>query len=162
METTPTKKAGVFPLVLLLVGVALGAAGAALVSRWVDPGLLAPFRDGEGVEGRVLEKALESDRLLLKIESEHGVFLATFTARQAEIDLLVEPGDTVTLDAREYRPFLEDPTLDRVIKPKPPLEAEDPGEEPGVEAGAEDEPLVDELEEVEPAAEPPREEETPA
>jgi hypothetical protein len=162
METTPTKKAGVFPLVLLLVGVALGAAGAALVSRWVDPGLLAPFRDGEGVEGRVLEKALESDRLLLKIESEHGVFLATFTARQAEIDLLVEPGDTVTLDAREYRPFLEDPTLDRVRKPEPPLETEDPGEEPGVEAGAEDEPLVDELEEVEPAAEPPREEETPA
>jgi hypothetical protein len=158
METAPTKKAGVFPLVLLVLGVALGAAGAALVPRWVDPGLLAPFRRGEGVEGRVVDKALESDRLLLKIESEQGVFLATFTERQAEIDLLVDPGDTVTLDAREYRPFLEDPTLDRVRKPKPPLETEAPAEE----AGVEDEPLIDELEEVEPAAEPPREEETPA
>jgi hypothetical protein len=158
METAPTKKASLFPLLLLVLGVALGAAGAALVLRWVDPGLLAPFRGGDGVEGRVLDKALESDRLLLKIESEHGVFLATFTERQAEIDLLVDAGDTVTLDAREYRPFLEDPTLDRVRRSNPQLEPEEPGEE----AGVEDEPLIDELEEVEPAAEPPGEEETPA
>ena len=158
METAPTKKTGVFPLFLLVLGVALGAAGATLVSRWADSGLLSPLRSGKGVEGRVLDKALESDRLLLKIESEHGVFLATFTERQAEIDLLVDPGDTVTLDAREYRPFLGDPTLARVRKPKPPLEPEEPVED----AEVEDEPLIDELEEVEPAAEPPREEETPA
>ncbi len=145
------------------MGVALGVAGTVLVSRWAGPTLMSAFQGSEAVEGRVLDKALESDRLLLKIETEDGVLLATFTERQAQIDLLVDPGDTLALDAREYRPFLEDPGLARVRKPKPPHEPEetpvdasvvedeapiDEPEETPVEASVEDEAPIDEPEET--------------
>ncbi len=40
--------------------------------------------------------------------------LVTFTQKVAELDLLLEPGDTVTLITTGYATFVEDPTLDRV------------------------------------------------
>jgi hypothetical protein len=134
----------------LLFGVALGVAGTILVRHSVGPDLLSRFRSDDAVEGHVLDKALESDRLLLKIETEQGAFLATFTERQAEIDLLVDPGDTITLDVQAYQPFLADPAIARVRKPKLPMESE----EPTVETGIEVEPQITEPQAVEPTAVP--------
>ena len=70
------------------------------------------------MESVVLGKSREEGRLLLKLETERGVLLATFTERVEEIDLLVEKGDRVTLRVAQYQPFLTDPTLDRVVKPE--------------------------------------------
>jgi hypothetical protein len=42
--------------------------------------------------------------------------LATFTERVAEIDLLVAPGDTVTLGVPRYQPFVENPSFEGVKK----------------------------------------------
>ena len=155
METAPAKRGGHVLLVLVL-GVVLGVAGTILARHWVGPNLLSPFQKSGLVEGVVLDTALEPDRLLLKIESEHGVLLATFTQRQEEIDLLVDPGDTIALDVRDYEPFLADPAIKRVRKPKPPIEPE----EPPAEIGIEEEPRITEPQEVEPPAER-RETETP-
>jgi len=157
METGPIRRVGLFFFFVLVPGIALGIAGTILASHWAGPDLLSPFRSGGSVEGRVLDKAREGDRLLLKIEAEHGVLLATFTQRQEEIDLLVDPADTITLDVREYQPFLEDPAIERVRKPKSPIEPE----EPPVKTGTEEEPRITEPQEIEPAAEP-SETETPA
>jgi hypothetical protein len=70
------------------------------------------------MESVVLGKSREEGRLLLKLETEGGVLLATFTERVEEIDLLVEKGDRVTLRVAQYQPFLTDPRLDRVVKPE--------------------------------------------
>ncbi len=40
--------------------------------------------------------------------------LVTFTQKVAELDLLLEPGDMVTLLTPGYATFVEDPILDRV------------------------------------------------
>lgn len=100
-----------------LAGVALGVAAALLVPRYVTPYLPAPFRAGElRVQGPVLAEQQEEDRLLLTVETEQGAMLATFRQQVSEISLLVDEGDTVTLGVREYRPFVENPTLVGVWK----------------------------------------------
>jgi hypothetical protein len=38
-----------------------------------------------------------------------------------EIDLLIDQGDSVTLALSQYKPFLEDPTIAAVQKPRPGL-----------------------------------------
>jgi len=142
MEAVP-RRAGLFFFVLV-PGVALGIVLTMLALQWVGPDLLSPFHSGSSVEGRVLNKALESDRLLLKIEAEDGVLLATFTERQEEIDLLVDPGDTLTLDVKGYQPFLADPAIERVRRTNPPVEPE----EPQAEGGVKEEPRLTEPPEV--------------
>jgi hypothetical protein len=44
--------------------------------------------------------------------------LATFTKRVAEIDLLIEPGDTIALALRSDEPFVDDPQIERVKRRK--------------------------------------------
>lgn len=101
----------------LLAGVALGVAATLLVPRFVAPHLPAPFRAGEvRVQGPVLAEQQEEDRLLLTVGTEQGAMLATFRQQVTEIALLVDEGDTVTLGVREYRPFVQDPTLVGVRK----------------------------------------------
>lgn len=123
METAPTEGIG-FELFVLLLGVALGVAGTILSRRAVGREASSRFQPGSPLEGRVLDKLLESDWLLLRLETEHGVLLATFTKMPEEIDRLVDAGDTVTLDVRRYRPTLEDPPILKVRKP-PPIERAD-------------------------------------
>lgn len=105
-------------ILLFLVGLGLGIAGTLLLPRWLDPYLPTALRSGAGeaVEGEVLGKRLEGDRLLLTVETSRGAVLATFGERVAEIDLLVEPGDSVTLGLGRYRPFVEDPSVEGVRK----------------------------------------------
>ena len=40
--------------------------------------------------------------------------LVTFTQKVAELDLLLEPGDAVTLITTAYTTFVDDPILERV------------------------------------------------
>jgi len=132
-------------LLVLLVGVVLGVGATILIPRWAEPYLPEVFRTRALLEGEVLAKEMESDRLLLKVSTKEGVLLATFTQRQKEIDVLVETGDIVTLGVDRYQPFLEEPTIERMRKPErrvepAPVESPPPqrqvGEEENPEGGA--------------------------
>lgn len=117
-------------VVILLIGLALGVAGS-LVTPKVARRYLpeAIVGTAEGVDGTVLAKNREADRLLLTVGTDHGAVLITFRKKVAEIALLVEPGDTVTLGLPRYEPFVEDPAIRRVRKRKP-------GRPPDAEAGS--------------------------
>jgi len=105
----------------LMIGIALGVAGAILV---VAPELAAPllpqsFRaKPQLVEGEVDRKMREGDRLLLTVQTSQGTVLATFRKKVPEIDLLVQKGDTLTLGLQRYAPFADDPAIERVRKPE--------------------------------------------
>lgn len=104
-------------LLAFLLGVALGAAVALFAPRFLGPYLPASIAGGgETVEGEVLGKRLEGERLLLTVETPRGAVLATFRDRVAEIDLLVEEGDSVALGLGRYRPFVDDPDVEGVRK----------------------------------------------
>lgn len=101
----------------LLSGLALGILGTIFVPDLARPYLPAMMR-GEAVEisGIVEAKSREADRLLLTISGSSGAVLVTYTHQVAEMDLLIEPGDSVILAVREYEPFVEDPSVRRVQK----------------------------------------------
>lgn len=109
-----------------VLGLILGFLLAQLTPVWWERYLPESLRMGRLVEGEVLDKEERSDQLLLKISTEDGVLLATFTDRLDEIDLLVENGDNITLRIRGYQPFLNDPPIERVQKPAKSAEAEAP------------------------------------
>jgi hypothetical protein len=98
-------------------GLVLGILGTIFV-----PGLIRPYMPdmlkGENVEiaGVVEAKSREADRLLLTIGGDAGAVLVTYTQEIPEMDLLIEPGDSVVLAVREYAPFVEDPSVRRVQK----------------------------------------------
>ena len=81
----------------LLIGFILGVGAATR-----GPALVAPYLpksisgQSERIEGEVLQKQREANRLLLKVATAQGSMLVTFTQKVAELDLLLEPGDTVT------------------------------------------------------------------
>ena len=107
-------------LLTLVVGIALGVAGTILGPRLAGPYLPEVVRGKtELVEGRVVRKQQEPDRLLLTVVSERGAILATFRHKITEINLLVDQGDTVTLALAGYQPFVDDPPIRRVQKQKP-------------------------------------------
>lgn len=97
----------------LLAGVILGVGVAT-----IGPALIAPYlpksMSGQRarIEGEVLGKQREANRLLLKVGTAQGPMLVTFTQKVAELDLLLEPGDTVTLLTLGYATFVDDLTLD--------------------------------------------------
>ncbi len=124
MEATPAERVG-YDLLILLFGVGLGVVGTLLLRGARGRDKLSRFPTGGRLEGRILEKLLTLDWLLLKVETKHGVLLATFREMPVEIDLLVDPGDAITLDVREYRPTLEDPRIEKVRRP-PPIEPDTP------------------------------------
>lgn len=101
----------------LLAGLVLGALGALFGPDLAAPYLPSLLRPSlEEVAGPVLGKRSEGERLLLTVNTERGAVLATFRQRVAEIDLLVEEGDTVTLGVDGYAPLMEDPLLRAVKK----------------------------------------------
>ncbi len=104
-------------IVVLAVGLALGV-GAALVGpkfarRYLPESIVGSM---EGVEGKVLAKGRDGDRLLVTVETAEGATLITFKRRVPEIDLLVEVGDIITLGLARYEPFVQDPAIQRVRK----------------------------------------------
>lgn len=102
----------------LLTGVILGIGAMTM-----GPALVAPYLpksisgQGERIQGEVLRKQREANRLLLKVGTTQGPMLVTFTQKVTELDLLLEPGDTVTLITSGYATFVDDPSLDRVQTP---------------------------------------------
>jgi hypothetical protein len=104
---------------MLAIGIVLGVGA---VTK--GPGLVAPYLpksisgQGERIDGEVVRKQREGNRLLLKVATPQGPMLVTFTQKVAELDLLLEPGDRVELIIPAgYATFVEDPTLERVKRP---------------------------------------------
>jgi len=99
----------------LLVGMVVGFGAA---SR--GPALIAPYlpKAGSGadehIEGQVVRKQREGNRLLVKVTTAQGPMLVTFTQKVADLDVLLDPGDTVTLVIPGYATFVENPVLERV------------------------------------------------
>ena len=105
--------------VTLLVGAALGVAATIYGPPAVDPYLPTQLRlRSRVVEGQVLQKQREGNRVLVKIQTDQGVILAAFSKRVAEIDLLVEPGVTIALSLPDDQPVVDDPAIERVKRPK--------------------------------------------
>ena len=102
----------------LLAGIALGVAGTIFAPEVAGPYLPEAFRvkKAETVDGEVVRKLREGERLLLTVQTSQGSVLATFKKKVAEIDLLVQQGDTITLALGRYEPFVEDPAIERVRK----------------------------------------------
>ena len=98
-------------------GLLLGVIGTLFLPDLLRPYLPDMFK-GENVEiaGVVEAKSREADRLLLTIGGDAGAVLVTYTQEIPEMDLLIEPGDSVVLAVREYAPFVEDPSVRRVQK----------------------------------------------
>lgn len=110
-------------IVALLVGLGLGIAlGFAAPRYW--PELTAPWEGKrELIEGEVLREERRDDRYLLTLKTPQGAILASFRERAAEVDLLVDPGDRVTLALPGYAPFVSDPRIARVLKRDQPRPA---------------------------------------
>jgi TOBE domain-containing protein len=101
-----------------LIGIVVGIGAA---SR--GPALIAPYLpktgggSGEHIEGQVVRKQREGNRLLVKLTTAQGPMLVTFTQKVADLDVLLDPGDTVTLMIPSYATFIEDPVFERIQAP---------------------------------------------
>jgi hypothetical protein len=117
LEERPKKAKGGAAFIAFLIGVAIGVTGTLLVPRYFGSYLPAGLGGGgETLEGPVLGKRQEEGRLLLTVDAQQGAALATFSERVAEIDLLVDVGDTITLGVTGYEPFIDDPAFRGVRK----------------------------------------------
>ena len=103
---------------ILLVGMSLGIGGTIFGPEVAAPYLPEAFqvKKPENVTGEVMRKLREGDRVLLTVQTSQGTVLATFKKKVAEIDLLVQQGDVLTLALSRYEPFVEDPAIERVRK----------------------------------------------
>ncbi len=104
-------------LIVLILGIALGAAGALTLPRTVQPYLPDALAGRRAViKGVVVTKERKPAALLLSVNTPQGALLATFTRNADETGLLVGPGDAVELRVKGYEPFIADPTVLRVVK----------------------------------------------
>ena len=119
-------------LLMLILGLILGAVAALTLPNLVRPFLPSILTGGgEMAEGVVDSKRWDGERLLLALRTEDGAVLVTFTQKAAEIDLLVDAGDRVTLGLEAYEPFVVDPDVAKVVKGEatPMLEQNEPVED---------------------------------
>ncbi len=125
-------------VLVLLAGIALGVVGTIFGPDVAGPYLPEAFlvKKAETIDGEVVRKLREGERLLLTVQTSQGSVLATFKKKVAEIDLLVQQGDTITLALSRYEPFVDEPAIERVRKqePTPRPKAGAPSSFPGVEA----------------------------
>jgi len=98
----------------IVVGVGAMTKGPALVAPYLPKSISG---QSERIDGEVVRKQREGNRLLVKVATAQGPMLVTFTQKVAELDLLLEPGDRVELITSAYATFVEDPTLERVKRP---------------------------------------------
>jgi hypothetical protein len=101
----------------LVIGILLGVALSYYFPRYAGPYLENITSPDAALEGEVTDKVSESGRLVLKVSTEDGVLLASFVERRSDVDMLVDAGDTIALEADRYRPFLEEPAILSVDKP---------------------------------------------
>jgi TOBE domain len=98
----------------IVLGVGAMTKGPALVAPYLPKSISG---QSERIDGEVVRKQREGNRLLVKVATAQGPMLVTFTQKVAELDLLLEPGDRVELITSAYATFVEDPTLERVKRP---------------------------------------------
>lgn len=111
----------VIPTTLFCLGLGIGLSGPILATRYLEPFMPGFLKKPlHPLEGTVTHKQLDQDRLLMTITTQDGTILATFVKQIAEIDLLVEEKDSITLDVRQYEPFVKDPPVLKVNKQTPP------------------------------------------
>jgi hypothetical protein len=109
----------------ILIGAFVVGAVVGFVAANRGPALIAPYvptvSSGarEHIEGQVVRKQREGNRLLVKINTAQGPMLVTFTQKVADLDVLLDPGDTVTLMVPGYATFVEDPVFERIKAPVP-------------------------------------------
>ena len=98
-----------------LVGVAVGVGaanrGPALIAPYLPKAVSGP---GQHLEGQVVRKQRDGNRLLVKITTAQGPMLLAFTQKVADLDVLLDSGDTVTLVTPGYATFVDDPIVERV------------------------------------------------
>jgi hypothetical protein len=108
-------------LILVCTFVVGAVVGGGLANR--GPTLIASYLPkavsgaGEHIEGQVVRKQRDGNRLLVKITTTQGPMLVTFTQKVADLDVLLDVGDTVTLVTPGYATFVDDPILERVKEP---------------------------------------------
>jgi hypothetical protein len=109
---------GTLIFLIFLLGIAVGVGGMMVAPDMVAPYLPAALsvKNPVTVEGEVVRKVREGDHLLLTVQTTQGTVLATFRKKVAEIELLVQQGDTLTLTVSRYEPFVSDPAIERVRK----------------------------------------------
>lgn len=101
-------------LVGVVVGVGVADIGPALIASYL-PRTVSGL--SEHLEGQIVRKQRDGNRLLVKVSTTKGPMLVTFTQKATDLDVLLDPGDTVTLATSGYATFIEDPVLDRVREP---------------------------------------------
>ena len=104
---------GIF-LIGVVVGVGLANRGPALVTQYLPK---TGSGSGEHVEGQVVRKQRDGNRLLVKVSTAQGPMLVTFTQKVPDLEVLLDSGDTVTLVIPGYATFVDDPILERVKEP---------------------------------------------
>src|SRR5438309_10574582 len=101
--------------VTLAMGIALGVGamtkGPAVVAPYLPKSISG---QSERIEGEVVRKQRDGNRLLVKITTTQGPALVTFTQKVADLDVLLDPGDTITLVTAGRATFIDDPVLERV------------------------------------------------
>ena len=101
-------------LVGAVVGFGVANRGSALIAPYIPQ---AVSEAGKRIEGQVVRKQRDGNRLLVKISTAQGPMLVAFTQKVADLDVLLDSGDTVTLIASGYATFVDDPILERVKEP---------------------------------------------
>ena len=120
-------KAWVIPTTLFCVGLGLGLSGPILAPRYMEPYMPGFLKKPlHPLEGKVTHKQRDQSRLLVTVTTQDGTILATFQKQVAEIDLLVEEQDSITLDVKQYEPFVHDPPVLKVNKQVPQVQIPNP------------------------------------
>src|SRR5881409_3022592 len=103
----------------LLVGLVIGVGGTILLPSAIEPYLVSALRAPRRfVEGQVIGKQREQGHVLVKVQTDDALVLATFTKKVPEIDLLLEQGDSIILALPNTNPFVDDPVIERVTHPR--------------------------------------------
>ena len=138
-----------------VVGILCGIAAAIFVPGWAAPYIPSFLGGTTGVQGQVLDKVSETDRILVKVSTADGLILVTFTQNLKELDLLIGQGDSITLGLDGYEPLAENPAVSRVVGSNA---SGQPGAQPSrIEMQQETEeepPSMEEMEETDVSADP--------
>jgi hypothetical protein len=100
-------------LVGVVVGIGAANRGPALITPYLPKGVSGVEKQ---IEGQVVRKQRDGNRLLVKVATAQGPMLVTFTQKAPDLDVLLDNGDTVTLTLTTpgYATFVEDPIVERV------------------------------------------------
>ena len=98
-------------LIGVAVGIGAGNRGPALIAPYLPRAVRGV---GSQIEGQVVRKQRDGNRLLVKITTAQGPMLVTFTQKAPDLDVLLDNGDTVTLVTPGYATFVDDPIVEHV------------------------------------------------